>query len=449
MQTADVVIIGSGQGGVPLAADLAKSGKRVVLFERGKFGGTCINDGCTPSKAFLAAAHGAGRARLLAPLGVRAEVSVDFPAVMDRVRRIRDGFESGVERKLSDAKVDVIKAQAAFTALRTVSGGGVTVAAPIVIINTGGSPIVPDIPGLTGTPFLTNENFFELRQQPKHMLVMGAGYIGLELGQGMARLGSEVSIVDPNARVLAHEEPEVAAALEQSLTRDGVHLHLERKVKAVSYKEGVFSLTLDDGAELRGDALLVATGRRANTAELEAAAGGVTLDAKGFVAIDDQFRTSSEGTYAIGDVAGQPAFTHVSWEDYRRVKAILSGKVRTRDDRVLAYSTFTEPQVARVGLDSRQAERKGIKARCVTLGMDRIARALEWGHDLGFYRLLVDERDDRIIGATLVGYEAGEIVHVILAHIEAKSTWHLLDESVHIHPTYGEALPSLARLLAG
>jgi pyruvate/2-oxoglutarate dehydrogenase complex dihydrolipoamide dehydrogenase (E3) component len=295
---------------------------------------------------------------------------------------------------------------------------------------------------------LTNENFFELRQQPKHMLVMGAGYIGLELGQGMARLGSQVSIIDTNARVLAREEPEVAAALEQSLTRDGVQLHLERKVKAVSYKEGTFSLRLDDGAQLDGDALLVATGRRANTAELDAAAGGVTLDAKGFVAIDDHFCTSSEGTYAIGDVAGQPAFTHVSWEDYRRVKAILNGEQRTRDDRVLAYSTFTEPQVARVGLDSSQAERKGIKARCVTLGMDHIARAIEWGHDLGFYRLLVDERDDRIIGATLVGYEAGEVVHVILAHMEAKSTWHLLDASVHIHPTYGEALPSLARLLA-
>lgn len=207
-------------------------------------------------------------------------------------------------------------------------------------------------------------------------------------------------------------------------------------------------MTLDDGAQLHGDALLVATGRRANTAELDAAAGGVTLDAKGFVAIDDHFCTSSEGTYAIGDVAGQPAFTHVSWEDYRRVKAILNGEQRTRDDRVLAYSTFTEPQVARVGLDSSQAERMGIKARCVTLGMDHIARAIEWGHDLGFYRLLVDERDDRIIGATLVGYEAGEVVHVILAHMEAKSTWHLLDASVHIHPTYGEALPSLARLLA-
>jgi pyruvate/2-oxoglutarate dehydrogenase complex dihydrolipoamide dehydrogenase (E3) component len=445
---ADAIVIGSGQGGVALAVDLARSGKRVVLFERGRFGGTCINDGCTPSKAFLAAAHGAGRARLLAPLGVRAEITVDFGALMARVRSIRDSFERGVERSLAVAKVEVIKAQAAFTAPRAISGGGVTVTAPVVIINTGGAASVPDITGLHGMPFLTNENFFELRDLPKRLLVMGGGYIGLELGQGMARLGSQVSIIDPSARVLAREEADVSAALAQSLTRDGVRLHLERKVVAVSFKDGLFSLTLDDRTELAGEALLVAVGRHANSAALNASAGGIALDAHGYVAIDDHFRTSSPGVYAIGDVAGQPAFTHVSWEDYRRVKAILAGEMRTRDDRVLAYSTFTEPQVARVGLDVAAAEQKGIKARCVTLGMDRIARAIEWGHDLGFYRLLVDERDDTIIGATLVGYEAGEVVHVILAHMQAKSTWHLLDESVHIHPTYAEALPSLARLLA-
>jgi dihydrolipoamide dehydrogenase len=264
----------------------------------------------------------------------------------------------------------------------------------------------------------------------------------------LARLGSEVHIIDHNSRVLAREEPDVAEVLEQSLRRDGMKLHLGCTITSVSHEAGRFILTLDNRETLAGDALLVAVGRRPNTLALNAAVGAVKLDDRGFVAIDDQFHTSSEGVYAIGDVAGQPAFTHVSWEDYRRLMAILAGEKRSRNDRVLGYTTYTEPHVARVGLDSPQAKKQGIKARTMTLPLEKVARAIEWGQELGFYRLLIDQSTDRIIGATLVGYEAGELVHVILAHMEAKSTWHLLDQSVHIHPTYAEGLPSLARLFA-
>lgn len=445
MEKADAIIIGSGQGGVPLAVDLATTGRRVVLFERGRFGGSCINYGCTPSKSFLAAAHSAGRARLMSPLGVSASVTVDFPAVMNRVRNIRDSFERAVERRLADAKVQVVRASASFAGIRTVKGGAVTVSAPIVVIDTGTTALVPHILGLAGTPYLTNENIFDLRAQPKCLLVLGGGYIGLELGQGMARLGSEVHIIDKNPRVLARETADASEALQTSLLRDGMKLHLSRSVTSVNY-DTAFTLTLDDGTTLEGDALLVAVGRTPNTAHLDAAASGIKLDKHAYIAIDDRFRTSCEGVYAIGDVAGQPQFTHVSWEDYRRLKAILAGGNRTRNDRVLSYTTFTEPQVARVGLDAAQAQARGIKSRSVKLGMDQIPRAIEWGQDLGFYSLLVDE-NDKIIGATLVGYEAGELVHVILAHMEAHSTWHLLDQSMHIHPTYAEGLPTLARLL--
>jgi pyruvate/2-oxoglutarate dehydrogenase complex dihydrolipoamide dehydrogenase (E3) component len=446
-EIADAIVIGSGQGGVPLAVDLAKERKRVVLFERGRLGGSCINYGCTPSKAFLAAAHGAGRARLSEKLGVHANVTVDFGAVMRRVRSIRDDFTAGVEKRVHDAGVELVRAQAAFSDPHTVTGGVVALSAPVIVINTGTTATVPAIPGLAGTPYLTNANFFDLTEMPERFLVLGGGYIGLELGQGMARCGARVDIIDANTRVLSREEPDASAELQKGLAQDGVNLHLGRRSVGVAHDGRTFSLTLDNGDRLQGDALLVAVGRTPNTGALGCPAGGVIVDKRGYVAIDEKFHTSADGVFAIGDVAGQPAFTHVSWEDYRRLKAILRGETRTRDDRVLAYSTFTEPQVARAGMTLDEAKKHGLRARAVTLPMSAIARAVEWGHDLGFYRLVVDDDTEKMLGATFVGYEAGELIHVIVAHMEAESTWRLLDRSVHIHPTYGEALPSLARLL--
>jgi pyruvate/2-oxoglutarate dehydrogenase complex dihydrolipoamide dehydrogenase (E3) component len=445
MENVDLIIIGSGQGGVPLAADLAREGQRVLLFERGRFGGSCINYGCTPSKAMLASAHGAGRARRLGPLGVTATLAIDFAAVMHRVRSIRDDFETKTHARLTDAGVRIVRAAATFSGERIVSGGGVTATAPRIVIDTGTRAFVPPIVGLAGTPHLTNETFFDQRERPSRMLVLGGGYIGLELGQGMARLGSDVHVIDGNERILAREEADATAALQTSLLRDGLHLHLGRTVAAVKYGPQ-FDLTLDDGSVLTGDALLVATGRAPNTEKLNVTASRIELDKHGYIVTDEHLRTTCDGVYALGDVAGQPQFTHVSWEDYRRLRTIFAGGERTKDDRVLGYTTFTEPQLARVGLDMSQARARKIDVREVSLPITSIARAIEWGEDLGFYRLLVD-RDDRIIGATLVGYEAGEIVHVILAHMEAGSTWQVLDRSMHIHPTYAEGLPSLARLL--
>jgi pyruvate/2-oxoglutarate dehydrogenase complex dihydrolipoamide dehydrogenase (E3) component len=448
MEIADTIVIGSGQGGVALAADFAKIGKNVVLFERDALGGSCINYGCTPSKAFLAAAHAAGRARQAAKLGIHAQVEVDFSAVMERVRSIRSQFNQGVKQRLERAGVRVVCAEAAFTG-RTVSGGGVTVQAPIVVINTGTSSTIPNIPGLAGTPYLTNRNFFDLQTLPPRLLVIGGGYVGLELGQGLARLGSQTHLIVRGDRLLAQEEPEVSATLAEAFQQDGISLHLNVTVESVAYASDVFTLKLSNGAELQGEALLVAIGRKPNTDTLNLAAAGIELDRQGFVKIDDQFQTTCSGVYALGDVAKQPAFTHVSWEDYRRLKAILAGEQRTRNDRVLGYAIYTEPQIGRVGMTLEQAQQQGIDARCVTMPMAHIARSIEWGHDLGFYRMVVDADTDKILGATLVGYETAELVHVFLSLMEAEATWQLLERSVHIHPTYGEALPSLARLLAG
>jgi len=426
METADVIVIGSGQGGVPLAVDWAKAGRKVVLFERDALGGSCINYGCTPSKAFLAAAHAAGRARQAEKLGIHAQVHVDFPAVMERVRSLRQSFNQGVGKRLQDAGVKVVCKEATFVGMRTVSGGDVTVQTPLVVINTGTSSLIPDIPGLAETPYLTNRNFFELQVLPPRLLVIGGGYIGLELGQGLARLGSQTQVIVRGDRVLNHEESEVSEVLAKAFEQDGIEIHFNVEVEKVAYADGVFTLTLSHGEELHGEALLVTIGRKPNTQTLNVAATGVELDERGYVKIDDQFHTACDGVYAIGDVAKQPGFTHVSWEDYRRLQAILCGTNRTRSDRVLGYAVYTEPQVGRVGMTLEQAQKKGINARCVTLPMSQIARAIEWGHELGFYRMVVDNDTDNILGATLVGYEAAEIVHVFLSLMEAGATWQVL-----------------------
>ncbi len=449
METADAIIIGSGQGGIPLAVDLAKEGHNVVLFERDALGGSCVNYGCTPSKAFLAAAHAAGRARKANNLGIRVQVEVDFPAVMERVRGIRHRFNQGVKRRLEGGNVKVVCAEASFTGDRTVTGGEVTVQAPLVVINTGTSALIPEIPGIAGTPYLTNRNFFDLQELPQRLLVMGGGYIGLELGQGLARLGSETQVVVRGDRILTHEQTDVSETLAEALKQDGIQLHFNASVEKVTHASGRFTLALSNGQELQGEALLVAIGRKPNTSALNTAATGVELDEQGYVKIDDRFHTTCSGVYAIGDVAKQPAFTHVSWEDYRRLKAILCGENRTRNDRVLGYAVYTEPQVGRVGMTLEQAQKQGLNARTFTLPMAQIARAIEWGHDLGFYHMVVDQDTHKILGATLVGYEAAELIHVFLSLMEAGATWQLLEQSVHIHPTYGEALPSLARLLIG
>ncbi len=445
MESADLIVIGSGQGGIPLASDFAKEGKRVVLFERDVLGGSCINYGCTPSKSFLAAAHAAGRAKQAEKLGIHAQVSVDFPAVMQRVRSIRDSFNQGIHKRLEDAGVEVVFAEASFIGEKTVKGGDFVVQAPTVVINTGTSALVPPIPGLAGTPYLTNRNFFEFKELPPRVIVIGGGYISLELGQGLARLGSLTQIVVRGSRLLSNEEPEVSETMLQALEQDGIKLHFNTEVQQVVYTDGVFTATLNSGESLQAEALLVATGRKPNTQALNAAATGIELDDRSYIKIDRVFTTTCDGIYAICDAARQPAFTHVSWEDYRRLKAILAQEDRHKSDRVLGYAVYT-PQVGRVGVTLEQAQKKGINARSVKLPMTQIARAIEWGHDLGFYRMVIDSDTNKILGATLVGYEASEIVHVFLDLIEAGATWQLLEQSVHIHPTYGEALPSLARL---
>ncbi len=441
----DLIVIGSGQGGNPLARDFARDGKKVVLFERDKIGGTCVNWGCTPSKTFLASAHGAGRARQAAAIGVHATLTIDDAAIMKRVRQIKGAWSASSEKTLRDAGVRIVAADARFTGVRTVEGGGVSVRAPSVVIDTGTRATVPNVPGLEGSPYLTNHSFFNMERLPKSLIVMGAGYTGLELGQGSARLGVEVQIIDMH-RVMAHEEPEASAVVQKALEADGVQFHLDSTVSSVRY-DGGFTVSLENRTELTADALLVCIGRTPNTDTLNASVSGIELTEEGFVRVDEHLRATCEGVYALGDVAGQPQFTHVAWEDYRRIKDVMNGGTRTRNDRPLAYSSFTEPQLGRVGLTHAQALQQGYDAAAVQTNLSDDARGVEWNLTDGFFRIVVDQKSKKFLGATFVGYEAGELIHIIYAHIMNDATWHVLEQSVHIHPTFAEALPTTVRKL--
>lgn len=446
MEHADVVVVGGGQGGIPLAVNLSREGRKTFLFERGALGGSCLNYGCYPSKAFLASAHLAAAARGADEFGVHLEARVDFPRVMERVRRL-SGSSDYIQKSLDAAGVNLVRAEAGFTGERTVSAGDVTVQAETVIINTGNAPMVPPVPGLDQTPYLTYLDFWELSARPKKMLIIGGGYIGTELGQGLARLGVETHIIDIAGRLIEREEEDVSEVVMAALREDGVSLHLGVRVARADHDGDSFTLALDDGTELDGDTLLVAAGQRPNTGMLNVDAAGIDLDEQGYIVVDQHFETSAAGVYAIGDVTGQPAFTHVSWEDFRRMMSILAGGSRTRGDRVLGYAIFTEPEVGRAGMTRSQAEAEGHRVREAMLPLTRVARAYLTGRDRGFYRLVVDADTDLILGATLVGPNAGELIHVIIDLMEAGATWQLLEQSVHIHPTLAEGLPTLARQL--
>ena len=449
MKHVDAVLLGGGQASIPLAIALAHQGKNVVLIDPGPLGGTCVNRGCTPSKAFLAGAHAVGRARRAKPLGLRGEVSLDFAMAMERVASVIAQFRRRNEEHVAAAGVTVIRTKGRFVGERSIQAGSDVFVAPLVVVNTGTSAAIPDVPGLASSPYVTNATFFDQRDLPRRFGVIGGGYIGLELGQGMARSGSEVHVFQHGPRVLPAEEPDATALLERSLVDDGVTLHLGASITGITCDAKTTYIEVDGVPRVAVDRILVATGRVPNTAEIGAKASGIELDARGYVAIDDRFLTSCPGVYAIGDVAGQPAFTHVAWEDHRRMLDILGGGSRTRNDRVLAYSTFTEPQLGRAGYTLEAALAKGITASAITLPLGEVARGIEWGAQDGFFRAVIDDDSQRFIGATLVGYEASELIHILLAYIQNDLTWQELDRSVHIHPTFAEGLPTLARMFAG
>lgn len=448
--THDVIVIGSGQGAVPLATLLAGSGRRVLLAERAEPGGTCVNRGCTPSKSLIASAQAAHDARRAARLGVHAEVRVDFAAVMERVEGIVRQWRDGVERRFREAgpNLAVVRDHARFVGPRRVEVAGEVHEAAVVVINVGTRHAVPPIPGLDAVPYLTNGSVFALRALPPRLVVVGGGYIGCELGQAFARLGSAVTVIEPGAHLLSREDRDVSEEVEKAFRTEGIEVRTGSAVSRVDGGDGHVAVALADGSVVEGTHLLVATGRIPNTADLGCEAAGVRLDVRGFIPVDDAFRTSAQGVYAIGDCTGGPQFTHRSWDDGRILFQILTGaRAGGHDGRLVPYAMFTDPQVARVGFSEREAREQGVAVEVATLPFGHVARAIEADVRAGMMKVMIDPATERFVGVSIVGAQAGELLHAFSLLMQAGASARTMVDAEMIHPTFAEGLQTLVMRL--
>ncbi len=446
----DVIVIGSGQAGAPLAARLAEAGKKVILAEAGHVGGTCVNVGCTPTKTMVASARAAHVARNASRLGVRTgEVTVDLAAVVDRKDSIVKQWRSGSEMRLKRAgdNLTLIRGKARFVGPRELEVNGGRHDAETVIVNSGARPNVPPVKGLDRVDFLDNASVMELRSPPEHLVIMGGGFIACEFGQMFRRFGSEVTIIEKHEHLLAREDREISEAIEEVFRGEGINLVLGAEAVEVT-QNGKISVRCGGGQETSGSHLLVATGRTPNTDDLNAEAAGVELDDRGFIKVDDSYRTSAEGVYAVGDCTGGPQFTHVSWDDHRILYDILLGnRVGGRNGRLTPSAVFTDPPVARVGLNEREAKAQGIEYELTTMPFGHIARAIEVDETAGYMKALLDPQTERFIGVAIVGLEAGELIHSFSMLMQAGATARAMVDAQMIHPTLAEGLQTMVMKL--
>ncbi|GAA4442291.1 mercuric reductase [Pontibacter saemangeumensis] len=448
----DAIIIGTGQGGRPLAKDLAAAGWRVAIAEETHIGGSCINYGCTPTKTLLASAQTAHTARRAADYGVHtAAVEVRMHEVKARRDAIVAQFREGAETGLHDDNITLLRGRASFKDRRTVrvtlqAGGKQTVTADKIFINTGTLPLLPPIDGLDKTDFLTYKTIQDLTAVPEHLLVLGGGYIGLEFGQMFRRFGSQVTIIQQGEQLLSREDEDVAGAMKAILEDEGINvlLHAETqhvKQLAPGKLELQVKLKNSDRQTLHGTHLLIATGVKANTAGLGLENAGVETDGKGNIKTSETLQTNIEGIYAMGDVKGGPRFTHISYDDYRILRdSLLHGTHRTTKDRLVPYCVFTDPQVGRVGMTEKQARKQGIACEVAKLPMDRVARGIETGNTKGFYKVLVHPESKLILGAAIIAAEGGEIMAMLQLAMMGKLKYTQLKEATFAHPTYAESL---------
>jgi len=445
----DAIVIGAGQAGGPLAGALARSGKRTALIEREHVGGTCINEGCTPTKTMVASARVAYLSRRAADFGVcTGPVQVDMGRVRERKRAIVKSFRSGSLRRLEAADgLDLVCAEARFIGPRQVAVDGRRLSADLVFINTGCRPASPDVEGLDQLPSLDSTSIMELDQVPEHLIVLGGGYVGLEFGQMFRRFGSRVTIVQRGRQLLPQEDEDVAEAVLGVLQEDGIEVVLAAQAHRAQLAGDRVRLSIRTvGGErvLEGSHVLRAAGRVPNTERLDLAAAGIATDAKGFITVSTRLETSVPGVYALGDVKGGPAFTHISYDDYRVIRTnLLQGGSACITDRLLPYAVFIDPQLGRIGMSERDARRQGRAYRVARIPMSHVARALEVDEARGFMKALVDPESRTILGAAVLGIEGGELMAMLQLAMMGKVPYDRLRDAVFAHPTLAESLNTL------
>ncbi len=452
----DAIVIGSGQAGPFLAARLAQAGMKTALIEREHLGGTCVNDGCIPTKTLIASARAAHVARRAAQYGVHigGPVSVDMAAVKARKDRVVGQSIDGLEKWLHGIeKLQLVWGHARFVgphAVEVASESGTQVLeAPKIFINVGGRAELPDWPGIGDVKVLTNTSMMGVDELPEHLIVVGGSYIGLEFAQMYRRFGSRVTVIEYGNRPIAREDPDVSREVQAILEREGVKFHLAVHCAKVTATGGGtrVRIALNAGGtahEVEGSHLLAAVGRRPNTDDLGLARAGIATDARGFIKVDDQLRTNVDGIWALGDVNGRGAFTHTSYNDHEIVVAnLLENDPRRVSDRIPAYALFTDPPLGRVGMTETEARASGRRVLAGLMPMSRVGRAKERGETQGFMKVVVDADTEHILGAALLCIEGDEIVHSLLNVMAARASYKVVQRSVPIHPTVSELIPTL------
>jgi pyruvate/2-oxoglutarate dehydrogenase complex dihydrolipoamide dehydrogenase (E3) component len=446
----DAIVIGTGQSGPFLAVRMAAAGQRVAIIERGRFGGTCVNTGCIPTKALVASAYAAHMSRRAQEFGVQVAgtISIDMKGVKARKDEIAGKSRHALESLLNGTpNCTVYQGHARFESSTQVRVGEALLTAPQIFINVGARAAIPSIPGVANTPYLTNSTLLDLDTLPPHLVIVGGGYVALEFGQIFRRFGSEVTIIGKAPRLIAHEDEDVSMEVQAILEREGIHVRLNAScIELKSRADGVgASMNGAEGAEqVSGSHLLLATGRTPNTADLGLDPAGVARDAHGYIVVDEQLRTNVPGIWALGDCNGRGGFTHTSYNDFKVVAAnLLDHETHSVAERIRAYNLYIDPPLGRCGMTEREAVASGRRVLVGRRLMSHVGRAVEKGETQGFMKVLVDADSKELLGAAILGTGGDEAIHCILDMMYARAPYTVMQWAMHIHPTLCELIPTM------